>query len=33
MGEGNQKAQTSNYKISPRDAIYSMMTRFNNIVL
>lgn len=33
MGEGSQKAQISNYKISPGDEIYSMMTRLNNTVL
>ena len=33
MGEGGQKAQTSSYKISPGDVMYSMETRVNNIIL
>lgn len=33
MDEGDQKVQTSNYKISPREAMYSMVTIVNNAVV
>jgi len=33
MGEGDQKVQTSSYKISPRDIMYSLGTVVNNTVL
>ena len=33
MDEGNQKVQTSIYKISPRDVMYSMVTTINNVIL
>ena len=32
-GEGGQKVQTSSYKISPGDVMYSMVTIVNNTVL
>ena len=32
-GEGSQKAQTSSYKISHGNAMYSMVTIVNNTVL
>jgi len=32
MSEGSQKVQTSSYKISHEDVIYSMVTKANNIV-
>ena len=33
MGEGNQKAQTSSYKISHEDIMYSIVNIVNNTVL
>ena len=33
MDEDNQKVQTSIYKISPRDVMYSMVTTINNVIL
>lgn len=33
MGEWDQKAQTSSYKVSHRDIMYSMVTAVNNTVL
>lgn len=33
MGEGTQKVQTSNYKISHRDIIYSIGNIANNIII
>lgn len=33
IGEGGQKVQSSNYKISPGDVMYSMVTLVNNNVL
>ena len=33
MGKGDQKVQTSSYKISHEDAMYSMVTIVNNTVL
>ena len=33
MGEGDQKLQTSSYKISPGNVIYSLGTVVNNAVL
>ena len=32
-GERSQKAQTSSYKISHRDVVYSIVTILNNTVL
>lgn len=33
VGKGGQKVQISNYKISPEDVMYTMVTRANNTVL
>ena len=33
MGEGGQKVQTSSYKISPGDVMYSMVTIVSNTIL
>ena len=33
IGKGDQKVQTSRYKISPGDVTYSMMTTVDNNVL
>lgn len=33
MGEEGQKVETSSYKVSPRDVIYSMAPMVNDTVL